>query len=66
MIPHRSPHPASLHSCQLSSSLCSLCFPTPILPVTGVPFNTAILRTSSLFSLDLHGIMSHATQITFY
>lgn len=35
-------------------------------PVTGVPFNTAILRTSSLFSLDLHGIMSHVTQITFY
>ena len=58
------PPPTFLHSCQLSSSPCSLCFPTsppPTLPVTRVPFSTAILRTSSLFSLDLHGIMSRDT-----
>ena len=36
------------------------------IPMTGVPFKTAILRTPSLFSLDLHCIMSCVTWIPFY
>ena len=58
------PFPALL-PVELQSLFPVLSHPATI-PVTRVPFNTAILRTSSLFSLDLHGIMSHVTQIIFY
>ena len=61
----RPPPVPALLPVELQSLFPVLSHPATI-PVTRVPFNTAILRTSSLFSLDLHGIMSHVTQIIFY
>ena len=57
--PPTPPFPALL-PLELQSLFPVLSHPHPI-PVSGVPFNTAILRTSSLLSLDLHGIMSRDT-----
>ena len=58
VTPPKPPFPAPL-PLELQSLFPVLSHPHPI-PVSGVP-NTAILRTSSLLSLDLHGILSRDT-----